>query len=231
LLKEEEFLTKINPLGAVEGIQRPPYIKVINGMSISPLYAGDSCALMPYIDQLPIRRKLELCRQLLNGLNYLHNEGYVHGDIKPENCLVEIGEESDLPEKLVISDFGGVQEVRQNMKECPHTATYRPPDAAEQLICGYHRSDVLESCDVYAMCKTLIEILIGGEQGKEGMNNVLVDDEKLHSDLVAALQSRGVPVTIANILLEGLAPFEVRIESHRLYDTFYVALQAAGLRV
>ena len=37
--------------------------------------------------------------QLLRGMNQLHNNGFVHGDIKPENLLI------DKNLNLVIADF------------------------------------------------------------------------------------------------------------------------------
>lgn len=37
--------------------------------------------------------------QLLGGMNQLHNYGFVHGDIKPENLLI------DKNLNLVIADF------------------------------------------------------------------------------------------------------------------------------
>lgn len=229
LKHETKILRKINPTGSLEGIQKAPYSNVIDGMYIAPLYSGDFITHLTAFESLPIRRKLELCRQLLSGLYALHDEGYVHGDIKPENCLVELGRESHLPEKIVIGDFGGVQKIRQNMKHCSHTKIYIPPDVNLHLEMGYHNSTVIESCDVYAMCKTIIEMLVGGDEGRSGMDNILVNDSDSFDQISGLLREKGVPKEISEILLNGLFPFEVRPDSEQLYNAFCVGLQRTGL--
>jgi len=43
-----------------------------------------------------------IARQLAEALEYAHNAGIVHGDIKPENMLARLGSE------VLLSDFGMV---------------------------------------------------------------------------------------------------------------------------
>ena len=50
--------------------------------------------------------------QLLKGLSELHNNGFVHGDIKPENLLI------DKNLNLVIADFNFAVELESEIKPC-----------------------------------------------------------------------------------------------------------------
>lgn len=50
-------------------------------------------------------------KQLMHGINYLHNKGITHRDIKPENLLIGEGG------VLKISDFGMATLFRYKGKE------------------------------------------------------------------------------------------------------------------
>jgi len=43
---------------------------------------------------------------MLEGLNYIHNHGVIHNDIKLENLLMESSEREDEHHKVKICDFG-----------------------------------------------------------------------------------------------------------------------------
>jgi len=56
----------------------------------------------------PIKNELKMksyMADILEGLNYLHKKGMVHGDVKLENCLVHKYEEESLP-IVKLCDFG-----------------------------------------------------------------------------------------------------------------------------
>ena len=52
---------------------------------------------------LPVTRALHWMCQMLDGLTYAHQKGFVHRDLKPSNLLVSQAEEQDT---IKIADFG-----------------------------------------------------------------------------------------------------------------------------
>ena len=93
-----------------------------------------------------------LLRQLLEGISYIHKEGYVHQDLKPENILVQ----KNL--KLKIGDFGST--IKKNLKgrnfkeEYLGTIWYRSP---EKLL-GIQNYD--ESVDMWSIGSIVRNFLI-----------------------------------------------------------------------
>lgn len=51
--------------------------------------------------------ELQVLHQMASGLAYLHSEGIVHGDIKPENILISLND----PVLIKLADFGLCKEV------------------------------------------------------------------------------------------------------------------------
>ena len=59
----------------------PPYLTMeyVPGTSLRPLIKGQ---------QLSIDQSIAVMRQVLAGLDYAHDQGIVHQDVKPENILI-----------------------------------------------------------------------------------------------------------------------------------------------
>jgi len=90
--------------------------------------------------------------RLLAGLNYLHANGVIHGDIKPQNIILQ-------PENhgAVMIDFGlaMVKPVKTDMN-IGYTAHFSPP---EQL--SVDRKPLIPESDLYSLGMTMIYALTG----------------------------------------------------------------------
>lgn len=64
-----------------------------------------------------------ITREVLQGLNYMHNSGYFHRDLKPENILIS-------GNQIKIADFGLCREVDINKRLTKYVSTrwYRAPE-------------------------------------------------------------------------------------------------------
>ncbi|CAD8069052.1 unnamed protein product [Paramecium sonneborni] len=111
-----------------------------------------------------------IMQQILEGINYMHTNGYVHRDIKPDNILFnDLGQFSHLK----IIDFGitqklDIQEKNKDMKF--GTPGYMAP---EMFIQSYKIS---EKVDIFACGAILYQMLTGfkliiGNTQKETMEN------------------------------------------------------------
>ena len=113
-------------------------------------------------EKLSIPERLDLFRQVCNGIHHAHHRGVVHRDIKPSNILVAPGDDS--PTVKVI-DFGVAKAMNQRLTErtlytelgrAVGTPTYMSPEQA-----GLSSEDVDHRTDVYSLGVLLYEILIG----------------------------------------------------------------------
>ena len=71
-------------------------------------------------------RALNVTRDLLYGLSFLHAQKLLHRDLKPENILLA---ENDT---AVIGDFGSVRKIPEGQVSVPgsgHSLAYRPPES------------------------------------------------------------------------------------------------------
>jgi len=104
---------------------------------------------------LPVRQAQRYFRDLVCGLQYLHNEGIVHRDIKPGNLMLT------LHGTLKISDFG-VAELLQSFDDPSYSPksqgspAFQPPEVAS----GAERFSGVKG-DIWAAGVTLYYIVIG----------------------------------------------------------------------
>jgi eukaryotic-like serine/threonine-protein kinase len=103
---------------------------------------------------------IQVLREILIGLSFVHAENTIHRDLKPDNIIRRSSDNS-----LILIDFGAVKEVRQTTLMTPNTRTlasigfgtegYMP---SEQAM-GYPKL----ASDIYAVGAIGIECLTGRE--------------------------------------------------------------------
>ena len=98
---------------------------------------------------------IELISELLDGLSTIHATGWLHGDIKPQNIMLEIKDNKITGLRII--DFGKASafyEHAENRRD--FTLVYSAPE----IILQQH-AQVGPSADIYSMSLILYEILTG----------------------------------------------------------------------
>uniref|UniRef100_A0AAY4BWZ7 non-specific serine/threonine protein kinase n=1 Tax=Denticeps clupeoides TaxID=299321 RepID=A0AAY4BWZ7_9TELE len=93
-----------------------------------------------------------VAKEVLAALLYLHQKGYVHRDIKPNNILL-----TDTGEVRLV-DFGLMSRIQKG-KPTPIVGT--PAYLAPEFVLEYLSGDYDERCDVWSLGITLLELAEG----------------------------------------------------------------------
>lgn len=138
------------------------------------LHTDDSGAIASYlvmelVDGADLRKRLksgplvaeavaELGADLSDALNYIHQNGVIHRDVKPANILVSGEEEQDTRLTAKLTDFG-IARVMESTMATAHgatigTANYLSPEQADGGKVG-------TSTDIYSLGLVLLECLTG----------------------------------------------------------------------
>lgn len=111
--------------------------KVYIEMELYPL--GDlSKFIMTYeIDELLLS---DFCYQILDGIEYIHSNGLIHRDLKPQNILVKLEDDSFY---LTICDFGAAKNLESmNVGSFAGTETYVAPEMMKREEICTDRVDI-----------------------------------------------------------------------------------------
>jgi len=142
-----------------------------------------------YCDEkkLCIEKRLELFRQVCEGIHHAHQKGIIHRDIKPSNILVSVQDDRPVPK---IIDFGIAKAITQPLTEktsyTEHgqllgTPEYMSPEQAEMAY-----QDVDTRSDIYSLGVMLYELLAGAtpfdakrlrEGGIDHIQQVICEEE------------------------------------------------------
>jgi len=139
----------------------------------------------------PVRSAIGAARQVAEALRYLHAEGYLHRDVKPDNALI------DGRERVKLCDLGFAVPIPQHAAEGPHkptavgTAGYIPPE----VLRG--ETDVKVGSDIYSL-GILLYALLTGHEPFEGASSEEVVTSQIES---------GMPVP--NLMLVDAPPVVV----------------------
>ncbi|KAG8915249.1 hypothetical protein FRC01_003726 [Tulasnella sp. 417] len=106
-----------------------------------------------YISTNPGADRASFIRDLARGLNYLHQRGVVHGDIKGSNLLVS----SSVPVEGIVADFG-LAKLEDTQTVTSQQGAGTPRWQSPELFYGAPRTF---KSDVYAFGMTVYEIISG----------------------------------------------------------------------
>lgn len=121
-----------------------------------------------YRDGLPLLLALDLFLQILWGMEYLHTQRIVHGDVKPDNVLIE-GSWRD-PRTWVprVTDFGTVALIARPMQIDGRPAVVATPAyASPEHMCGVDQIEVRS--DIYCL-GLLLHYLLTGRHASNAQN-------------------------------------------------------------
>ncbi len=132
-----------------------------------PFFAMEYVKGVPITDYcdrhcLPTRARLELFRQVCDGVQHAHQKGIIHRDIKPSNVLVAVQGEKPIPK---IIDFGLAKATAQRLTErtlfTEHGQLIGTPEYMSPEQADFTGLDVDTRTDVYSLGLLLYELLVG----------------------------------------------------------------------
>ncbi|CAH8259550.1 unnamed protein product [Arabidopsis lyrata] len=168
LKKVKENMDSTSPCREIEILRvvNSPYVVKCHDIFQNP--SGEVSILMEYMDLGTLEslsgvseNQLALmARQVLEGLNYLHEHKIVHRDIKPANLLRSSKEE------VKITDFGVSKIVVKSFNKCNSfvgTYAYMSPERLDSEADGVTEEDKsnVYAGDIWSFGLTMLEILVG----------------------------------------------------------------------
>lgn len=164
---------------------------------VMDLLKGQSLAVILAEGRLKIDRFFALFEQVIEALEYLHQQGLVHRDLKPSNIMVEPGE-GDSTERAILIDYGLFKEFRQTAQNLTTTGAvvgtslYMSP---EQCVGGV----VDARSDIYSLGCVMYESLTG-RPPFTGETSYEVMFKQLNESLSGLQGLKGLPKPIASFL-------------------------------
>jgi len=153
--------------------------------------------------RVPFGRAREILEPIAAALDYLHHEGVLHRDVKPENILV-LGDDGHISESRLI-DFGIAtkigtavsEEVDESRGQCTGTMRYMAPELLRKSS-----DPVSGATDQYALAAVAYELLSGGSPFPGEISKALRQEiikfnpEPMEED---------IPVEVEEVLNQGLS--------------------------
>ena len=150
--------------------------------------------LFDYIVSKKRLKEPEACgffQQIINGVEYLHQQGIIHRDLKPENLLL------DDKNRIKISDFGLSTFFSKNnyLQTACGTPSYAPPEMLE----GHEYNG--EATDVWSCGIILYAMLCGTLPYSESQEDIIVKKIKTHDYVIPNYLSKEAKDLLNHILI------------------------------
>lgn len=115
-------------------------------------------------ERLPPEHLAWMVSRVLNALSYIHRHGVVHGDLKPQNVIVQPGEHA-----AFIVDFGlAAVKPTKSTGSAGYTELFSPPEQVRG-------APLLPQADLYSLGMTMLYALTGGDENRLRRREVAAD--------------------------------------------------------
>jgi hypothetical protein len=121
---------------------------------------------------IPMKAKLSIVRDITEKLAEMHNDGVIHGDLKPNNLMVQ-RENEEYRGKMIDFElcYQPLHGETQKFKNQYGTVNFSSPEALENAMLkndGEHTLEREKSQDMYALGITLLEFFLFDEKSTFG---------------------------------------------------------------
>jgi serine/threonine protein kinase len=165
-------------------LSHPGVVKILPGEEQSRVYIAmewiEGQPLRQILDaekKLPIDRAVRMVLRVCEALGYIHENGVVHRDLKPDNIMV------DADDRIKLIDFGIAREAgARRLTYARLTKALGTPDYVAPEQVRNKRGDA--RCDLYAAGVMLFEMLTG-ELPFQGPNPITAMNQRLVADPIA----------------------------------------------
>ncbi len=108
----------------------------------------------------------KLVKNIIEGIDYINNKGYIHSDIKPENILIEYEDNENFNiTKVKIIDFGSSFYYKNISSISSNTPEYLCPEItnnSKNFFINLNRNNkYINSVDIWSIGITLLELCLG----------------------------------------------------------------------
>jgi serine/threonine protein kinase len=138
-------------------------------MDLFPSYHLKLPIARPSVYPMPIAQLHRIMEQAAAGLAYMHDKGWVHRDVKPENILVnKSGEVRVIDYALALKPYSGLKKLFKKKAPVQGTPSYMAP---EQI----RGEPPTPSADIYSLAITCYELACGRPPFRGDSQNELLN--------------------------------------------------------
>jgi serine/threonine protein kinase len=178
----------------------------------------------PSVYPMPVEHLHKIMTQAATGLQYMHDHGWVHRDVKPENILVSKGGDVRVVDyALAMKPFGGLKKLFKKKAPRQGTPSYIAP---EQIL----EKPPLPSADIYSFGITCYEIACGRPPFRANSQSELLSKHINEKPLPLTVHNKEITNEFNDLVMkmisktpkgrfESLREFLAKFRTVRIYKT------------